>query len=79
MKKACNEFCPSVSVMELITCPPEATSDHTPATVELELLKKCINKKTLLDSTGEKQVLLSEWKKVEPQLQELIGMKEEAG
>ena len=79
IKKACDEFCPSVSVVELITSPPEATSDHTPATVELRLLKKCINKKTLLDSTGEKQVLLSEWKKVEPQLQELIGMKEEAG
>ena len=79
IKVACHEFCPSVSVVEFITCPPVATSDRNPATVELELLKKCINKKTLLDSTGEKQVLLSEWKKLEPHLQELIGMKEEAG
>ena len=64
--------------MELISCPPEATSDHTQATVELELLKEKVrNKKnTVADSTKKKQVKVSEWMKVEPQLLELIGMKE---
>ena len=78
IKEACGEFCPSVSVVELISCPPEATSDHTQATVELELLKEKVrNKKnTVADSTKKKQVKVSEWIKVEPQLLELIGMKE---
>ena len=78
IKKACDEFCPSVSVVELITCPPEATSDHTPATVELELLKEKVrNKKNILaDSNKQKQVKVNEWLKVEPQLKELIGLKE---
>ena len=81
IKKACDEFCPSVSVMELITCPPEATSDHTPATVKLELLKeKLHNKKNILaDSTNKKHVKVNEWLKVEPQLLELIGIKEKLG
>ena len=79
IKEACNEFCPSISVVELIKCPPEATTDHTPATVELELLKEKIhNKKNILvDSTKKKQVKVSEWLKVEPQLLQLIGLKEE--
>ena len=81
IKKACDEFCPSVSVMELITCPPEATSDHTPATVKLELLKEKVhNKKNILaDSTNKKQVKVNEWLKVEPQLLVLIGIKEKLG
>ena len=78
IKEACGEFCPSVSVVELISCPPEATSDHTQATVELELLKEKVRSKknTVADSTKKKQVKVSEWIKVEPQLLELIGMKE---
>ena len=78
IKEACEEFCPLVSVVELITCPPEATSDHTPATVELKLLKEKVhNKKDILaDSTKKKQVRVSKWKNVEPQLLELIGMQE---
>ena len=81
IREACGEFCPSVSVVELISCPPEATSDHTQATVELELLKEKVrNKKnTVADSTNKKQVKVSEWMKVEPHLLELIGVKEEAG
>ena len=81
VKEACIEFCPSVSLAELITCPPEATSDHTPATVELNLLKETVDKKgnTLADSTKRKRVSLSEWKKVEPQLLNFIGIKEESG
>ena len=76
IKEACEEFCPSVSLVELIKCPPEATSDHTATTVELPLLKKRIQNKgnTLADSTGERQVIVSEWMKVEPRLLDLIEM-----
>ena len=81
IKEACSEFCPSVSLVELITCPPEATSDHTPATVELPLLKEMVQSKctTLVDSSREKQVIVSEWMKVEPQLLDLIGAESTAG
>ena len=82
IKDACVEFCPSVSLVELITCPPEATSDHTPATVELPLLKETVQTKgnTLIDSTGEGQVIaVSEWKKVEPRLLDFIGMEQNEG
>ena len=81
IKEACDEFCPSVKMVELITCPAEATSDHTPATVELPLLKETVQTKgnTLADSTGERQVIVSEWKKVEPQLLDLIGMENNEG
>ena len=78
IKVACDEFCPSVSVVELISCPPEATSDNTPAEVKLELLKEIVrNKKNTVVSTKIKQVVkVSEWMKAEPQLLELIEMKE---
>eukprot|EP00731_Ephydatia_muelleri_P016920 Em0010g18a len=76
IKEACVEFCPSVSLVEFITCPADATSDHTPARVELPLLKETVQTKEneLIDSTGEKQVIVSEWMKVEPRLLDLIGM-----
>ena len=76
IKETCSEFCPSVSLVELITCPPEATSDHTPATVELHLLKKIIQNEgnSLTDSLGRKQVIINEWEKVEPLLLNLIGI-----
>ena len=81
IKEACGEFCPSVSLVELITCPAAATSDHTPATVELPLLKETVQTKEneLADSTGKKQVIVSEWKKVEPRLLDLIGMEKNEG
>ena len=81
IKEACVEFCPSVKMVELITCPLEATSDHTPAKVELPLLKYRIQTKgnILSDSTGERQVIVSEWKKVEPRLLDLIGMEMNEG
>ena len=81
IKQACGEFCPSVSVVELITCPPEATSDHSQATVELEQLKEKVrNKKNILaDSSKKKQVKVNEWLKLQPKLLEFIGVNEEAG
>ena len=77
IKEACGEFCPTVSLMDMITCPPEATSDHTQATVELPLLKKIIHSKktTLVDITGTRKVMLDRWIKVEPQLFDLIGLR----
>ena len=81
IKEACEEFCPSVSVVDMITCPPEATSDHTSATVELSLLREVIhdNGNTLTDTTGLKQVLLREWRKTEPLLLQLLGIEEKRG
>ena len=81
IKDACVEFCSSVSLMELITCPAEATSDHTPATVELPLLIETVQTKgnTLGDSTYKRQVIVSKWKKVEPQLLDFIGMEQKEG
>ena len=81
IKDACVEFCPSVSLVEYITCPAEATSDHTPATVKLPLLKETVQNKgnTLADITYKKQVIMSKWKKVEPRLLDLIGMEKNEG
>ena len=78
VKEVCNEFCPSVSLMEFISCPPEATSDHMPTTVELSQLKRVartrVNK--VIDSSGKKQVIISHWMVLEPQLFNLIGVDE---
>ena len=81
VKEVCNEFCPSVSLKEYISCPPEATSDHMPTTVELSQLKKVAQSKAnrLIDTTGEKQVTISNWKVLEPQLFDLIGIDENEG
>ena len=81
IKNVFGEFSPSISLVDLIKCPPEATSDHTPTTVELSLLKETVHSKenTLADSTGERHVIVSEWMKVEPQLLNFIGRKEESG
>ena len=77
IKEGFEEFCPTVQQVDMITCPPEATSDHTPATVELKLLKEMIQSKktTLLDTTGTRKVMLDRWIKVEPQLFDLIGLR----
>ena len=82
IKVTCDEFCPSVSRVELITCPPEATSDHVPATVECATLKEMILKAgtaTVTDSSRKKQVNIIEWRKVEPQLPHLIGADQKQG
>eukprot|EP00731_Ephydatia_muelleri_P000697 Em0001g697a len=75
--EACNDFCPSVSRVELITCPPEATSDQVAATVECEALKKILLKGTakVIDSTRKKDVSVSRWRELEPQLPTLLGVK----
>eukprot|EP00731_Ephydatia_muelleri_P026577 Em0018g677a len=77
IKVTCDEFCPSVSRVELITCPPEATTDHVAATVECEALKEMLlkaGKATVTDSSRKKQVNIIEWRKVEPQLPHLVGV-----
>ena len=81
IKEACEEFCPTVSLVDMITCPPEATPDHTQATVELHLLKEMMQSKktTLVDITGTRKVMLDRWIKVEPQLFDLIGLRIRAG
>ena len=77
----CNEFCPSVSRVELIICPPEATSDHVAATVECEVLKTILLKGTakMIDSTRKKYVIVSRWREVEPQLPTLLGVQLKQG
>ena len=82
IKVTCDEFCPSVSRVELITCPPEATSDHVAATVECDTLKEMILKAgtaTVTDSSRKKQVNIIEWRKMEPQLPHLIGADQKQG
>ena len=78
---ACDEFCPSVSRVELITCPPEATSDHTATTVECEVLKAILfnGVTTMADSSGEKEVNIVNWREVEPQLSDLLGVELKQG
>ena len=82
IKVTCDEFCPSVSMVELITCPLEATSDHVAATVECDTLKEMILKvgsATVTDSSRKKQVNIIEWRKVEPQLLHLIDADQKQG
>ena len=77
----CNEFCPSVSRVELITCPPEATSDHVGVTVKCTELKKILLKgiEKVMNSTGKKEVIVSRWREVEPQLPTLLGVQLKQG
>ena len=81
IKETCAEFCPTVQQVDVITYPPEATSDNTPGTVELSLLKKVIRSKknSLADTTRTKQVMLDRWMGIEPLLSALIGIDAETG
>ena len=81
IKETCADFCPSRSLVEALMCPPEATLEHTSAIVEIHLLKAAIETKTttVMDSTGKKEVFLSEWIKKEPLLFNMIGIKMKAG
>eukprot|EP00731_Ephydatia_muelleri_P001593 Em0001g1593a len=76
IKVTCDEFCPSVSRVELITCSPEATSDHVAATVECDTLKEMLlnGMTTMSDSTGDMDVNLLQWRKMEPQLSGLVNV-----
>ena len=78
---ACDEFCPSVSRVELITCPREATSDHVAAPVECEALKEMLlnGMTTMADLTGNMEVNIIQWSKMEPQLSHLIGVDHKQG
>ena len=78
---ACDEFCPSVSRVELITCPPEATSDHVVATVECEVLKNILLRDAacVIDCTRKKNVIVSKWRELEPQLPTLLGVQLKKG
>ena len=75
-KLACEEFCPCLEVIEMTTCPPEASSDHCYTVVELPLLKNALvaGKERVVDVKGNKYVVLSEWMKIEPCLPSLIGV-----
>ena len=76
IKKACQEFCPHVEVLDIISCPPEASSDHSDDTqVELSSLKKALleGNKSIVDITRTQHVMIGEWMKIEPCLPYLIG------
>ena len=76
IKKACQEFCPHVEVLERVFCPPETSSDHSEDTkVELSSLKKALleGDKSIVDITCTRHVVIEEWMKIEPCLPNLIG------
>ena len=78
IKKTCQEFCPHLEVLEVISCPPEASSDHSDDTqVELSSLKKALLEggKRTVDVKRKKYVVIEEWTKKdgEPCLSYLVG------
>ena len=81
IKEAYDEFCSSVSTVELITCPPEASSDNVAATVQCQELKMLLKASTatVTDSSRRKQVNIIKWMEVEPQLPHLIGADQKQG
>ena len=76
IKKTCQEFCPHVEVLEIISCPHEAISDQSDGTkVEMFSLEEALlgGKRTVIDVTGDKCVVIEEWMKIEPCLPYLVG------
>ena len=76
IKTACEEFCPHLEVVELISCPPEASLDHSvDIKVKLSSLKNALLKghKHIADVNGEKYVVMEKWMKIEPCLPYLVG------
>ena len=76
IKNTHQEFCPHLYVSDVISCPPEASSDHFGDTqVELMSLKKAIYEgdKNIVDVTRQKHVIIEKWIKIEPCLPYLIG------
>ncbi|KAL5500154.1 hypothetical protein EMCRGX_G011659 [Ephydatia muelleri] len=84
---ACQEFCPHLEVLELISYPSEASSDHSddakvplkkvlPEGVELYSLKKALieGDKHITDVNGEKYVAMKVWMTIEPCLPYLVGV-----
>eukprot|EP00731_Ephydatia_muelleri_P033821 Em0039g7a len=77
IKTACEEFCPHLEVVELISCPPEASLDHSvDRKVKLSSLKNALLKghKHIADVNGEKYVVMEKWMKIEPCLPYLVGV-----
>eukprot|EP00731_Ephydatia_muelleri_P033297 Em0027g45a len=87
IKTACQEFCPHLEVLELISYPSEASSDHSndvkvplkkalPKGVELSSLKKALTEgdKHITDVNGEKYVAMKVWMTIEPCLPYLVGV-----
>ena len=75
IRKARQEFCPYLEVLEVVSCPPECSSDHSIDTrVELSRLRKAILEKDthIIDVSGNKSVAIDEWKKMEPHLSSLV-------
>ena len=75
VKKARQEFCPYLEGLEVVSCPPECSSDHSIDTrVELSRLRKAILEKYthIIDVSGKKSVAIDEWKKMEPHLSSLV-------
>ena len=75
IKKACQEFCPYLEVLEVVSCPPDCSSDHSIDTrVELSRLRKAILEKEthVVDVSGKKSVAIDDWKKIEPHLSYLV-------
>eukprot|EP00731_Ephydatia_muelleri_P005635 Em0002g1811a len=75
IRKARQEFCPYLEVLEVVFCPPECSSDHSIDTrVELSRLRKAILEKDthIVDVSGNKSVAIDEWKKMEPHLSSLV-------
>ena len=75
IRKARQEFCPYLEVLEVVSCPPECSSDHSIDTrVELSHLRKAILEKEthIVDVSGKKSVAIDEWKKMEPHLSYLV-------
>ena len=75
IKKACQDFCPHLEVLEVILCPPEASSDHSDDTqVELSALKQALEggEKYAVDVSGQKHVMIDKWMTIEPCLPYLV-------
>ena len=75
IKKARQEFCPYLEVLEVVSCPPECSSDHSIDTrVELSRLRKAILEKDthVVDVSGTRSVAIDQWKKMEPHLSSLV-------
>eukprot|EP00731_Ephydatia_muelleri_P011858 Em0006g752a len=87
IKTACQDFFPHLEVLELISYPSEASSDHSddakvplkkalPEGVELYSLKKALieGDKHITDVNGEKYVAMKVWMTIEPCLPYLVGV-----
>ena len=75
IKKARQEFCPHLEVLEVVSSPPVDILDHSNDTrVELSLLKKALlqNYTHIVDMSGKKSVAIDEWKEMEPYLSYLV-------